>query len=841
MSSTGASVGVLRSGWLRFAVATAFGLLARSPVWAVVFGPPSAPSGQARFEVVPLGADDSTPKFSTTADGKLLWETNSIGSGGFGGWPTLGAPTIVSDTGPLTTPSYYSVAAGPTPIFGDPINGTGGSMAVSVLSTTPFSGPAGLAWNGTISDASRNGSASISTGLASGSWGNVGDQLEGDPLDVIVGLSTIQVVPTGALMEIGYAGNTSTTLPGGMVTVAGHTFAAVAGIDNTPGGRTSISYGLEDGAPVASFPGMASFFVTPITANAFRIVAAFHLPFGQVIGDGSLLNLRGNLTMAMDPATGSFARPGPLPMGLAPAASGGLSAYAAEPPGSSTEWTNLTGSADFNIGANWSSSSPTSTGEAFLADIGAATPTGKMISAAGPHMLHLITVANAAGNYTLGLAPHQGSFSFGANGGIEVYSGGITTNNCDASSTGFLNYRVGDPTTVLHQMGDVSSPVINVDGLGTLQFLTPAVMFNQLRANGGKTEFVMALTTSATSIQIGGGGTVQLDAGSTLGPGTVTVAAGGTLSLTSGSSMLSSSITNSGTVHIGGGASAIFSGSFSNPGKLTIDAGGAAHVLMPYASSGSITNSGVLDFGNTFTSTQGVGGTGTTNFFQQVSTGAATTAALDFDGNVNFNSGASLLAKLAGTMRGTKYDAILASGAVGLGGSLTLSLIDGFSPSAGESFDLLDGTLSGSFATLSLPVLSAGLMWNASQLSTAGVLSVQITGDYNGNGVVDAADYTRWRDTLGQMGAGLAADGNGNGMIDAADYIFWQMNFGNHAGSGAGATANAAVPEPESLLFLLMGGMVWTLARRRELASDGRVLWLGSHGAGGRSVFVFRW
>ena len=35
-----------------------------------------------------------------------------------------------------------------------------------------------------------------------------------------------------------------------------------------------------------------------------------------------------------------------------------------------------------------------------------------------------------------------------------------------------------------------------------------------------------------------------------------------------------------------------------------------------------------------------------------------------------------------------------------------------------------------------------------------------LTGDYNGNGVVDAADYTIWRDTLGQMGADLPADGD---------------------------------------------------------------------------------
>ena len=184
-------------------------------------------------------------------------------------------------------------------------------------------------------------------------------------------------------------------------------------------------------------------------------------------------------------------------------------------------------------------------------------------------------------------------------------------------------------------------------------------------------------------------------------------------------------------------------------------------------------------------------------------------------GNVGYASTAVLDMEIGGTVRGSQYDAIVASGNLSLGGALQLSLINSFTPAAGTSFDILDwSSLSGTFFSLSLPSLTAGLTWNASQLYTAGVLSVTLTGDYNGNGNVDAADYSVWRDSLGRTGTGLAADGNGDHAITQADYDLWKMHFGESApGSGAGASANAAVPEPATLLLLFSGTL--TICSRR--------------------------
>jgi hypothetical protein len=82
------------------------------------------------------------------------------------------------------------------------------------------------------------------------------------------------------------------------------------------------------------------------------------------------------------------------------------------------------------------------------------------------------------------------------------------------------------------------------------------------------------------------------------------------------------------------------------------------------------------------------------------------------------------------------------------------------------------------------------------------------TGDYNGNKVVDAADYTVWRDSLGNSVTtpGTAADGDKSGTIDNGDFTFWVSKFGNSVpGAGAGASAAGSVPEPGTVLLSIVG------------------------------------
>jgi hypothetical protein len=106
-----------------------------------------------------------------------------------------------------------------------------------------------------------------------------------------------------------------------------------------------------------------------------------------------------------------------------------------------------------------------------------------------------------------------------------------------------------------------------------------------------------------------------------------------------------------------------------------------------------------------------------------------------------------------------------------------------------------------------------------------------LPGDYSFNGVVDAADYVVWRNTVGSPDD-LRADGSGptfgvpDGVVDDLDRVFWKKNFGNvyseqgAGGSGQGVKASAgaaslhdsrdeALPrttEAEGFLGILGGG-----------------------------------
>ena len=362
----------------------------------------------------------------------------------------------------------------------------------------------------------------------------------------------------------------------------------------------------------------------------------------------------------------------------------------------------------------------------------------------------------------------------GANGSYTLSGGSLFS---DVTIGGY--YAAG----ILRNPTPGGTGVFTISGTGVLNSYSIYV-FNtngsSLNLNGG-TISTSYMNVGAPSIFSWTSGTLSITRSTTFDLGSnsssswhafgsaLDLGAGQTLSLPSDGGVLS------GDEGVGGVDSFLLTvgsgGANSVSGTLTINSNGTLKLNGGTLSAADITNSGKFT----------------------INSGSLTT------GDVTFGSMSTLQIGLAGNSLG-QYGDLTVSGRLALDGSLVVSL-NGFSPSSGQSFHILDwGSLVGAFSSLQLPTLAGGLAWNTSQLYTTGLLSVGLLGDFDFNGVVNAADYVVWRKGLGTT-------------YTQNDYSVWRSQFGQLAGSGAGTNTNAAVPEPATLVLLTLAGAGWCIRR----------------------------
>ena len=96
----------------------------------------------------------------------------------------------------------------------------------------------------------------------------------------------------------------------------------------------------------------------------------------------------------------------------------------------------------------------------------------------------------------------------------------------------------------------------------------------------------------------------------------------------------------------------------------------------------------------------------------------------------------------------------------------------------------------------------------------------RLPGDYNDDGIVDAADYAVWRDNLGE-GAGTLANDIDGGTIGAAQYMTWRRHFG--AVASPLVLNSSQVPEPPAWLLVVLGSSR-DIYRRIRTASEATIL-----------------
>jgi hypothetical protein len=167
------------------------------------------------------------------------------------------------------------------------------------------------------------------------------------------------------------------------------------------------------------------------------------------------------------------------------------------------------------------------------------------------------------------------------------------------------------------------------------------------------------------------------------------------------------------------------------------------------------------------------------------------------------------------------FDKLLVDDAANLGGSLAVSLLSGFTPASGNSWQIITaGSFTGQFNSI-----TAG--YTVQQQGNNLVLffgNPTLAGDYNGDGMVNAGDYVTWRRAMDTGGA-LLNETVSLGTADQADYDVWRANIGAPgAGSGASATT-APVPEPGAVVLLACtaGVAYWPRSRRRRAKGGLRI------------------
>jgi hypothetical protein len=272
-----------------------------------------------------------------------------------------------------------------------------------------------------------------------------------------------------------------------------------------------------------------------------------------------------------------------------------------------------------------------------------------------------------------------------------------------------------------------------------------------------------------------------------------------------------------GTLAVFGGFS---SGGLTNLGTaIFIDTTIGGTVNTPAGS--TVTIVGNVNFTDAVSGAGGFFGPGTANFNGGYTPGDSP-ALVAFEGSASFGASNTLFMEIDGLTPGTEFDVLDIAGTMTAGGTLDVLLINAFTPSIGDSFDILDfGSITGNFSAVNLPTLGGGLDWDSSNLLIDGTLSVisnLLDGDLNADGFVGIADLNIvlgvWNTNV-TPGDLLAGDPSGDGFVGIADLNVVLGNWN----AGTPPTNNTNIPEPGTLGVLGLGVLGVIRRGRRTDAS----------------------
>ena len=356
------------------------------------------------------------------------------------------------------------------------------------------------------------------------------------------------------------------------------------------------------------------------------------------------------------------------------------------------------------------------------------TLTGGSLTLTSTNGAATVTVSSGTQSINTPMA-FTGNANFAINGGAMLLnstisgSGGLTK-----SGSGGLTLSGADTLSVTGPIavnqGTVAAPLGIPHGGGGITLAAGST----LQAGGQVNRAVSGNgTVTATAELIVGNATQsgQFNQGGASGVGGTLNAGGNAVAIFSADTAILGSQTNLGA---GGSLTALNGAQLGNPSSVDstkiLTATGSATINANFVNNGVV--NGPIGSGQELTFTQAVQGAGNTtgNIEYAASYRVGNSPDAVSVQNVLLDSTSTLIMELGGDVPGTGYDQLDISGLATLNGTLDVELLNGFSPSLGESFTLFSGRTTGSFSQIGLPALSNGEQWNTSNLSTNGTISV---------------------------------------------------------------------------------------------------------------------
>jgi alpha-L-fucosidase 2 len=374
---------------------------------------------------------------------------------------------------------------------------------------------------------------------------------------------------------------------------------------------------------------------------------------------------------------------------------------------------------------------------------------------------NLLTLSNSNSAALYGIISGGGALVAAGNGtvtlaGVNTYSGGTTVNAGtlvetvpSSGGTGALTVNAGG--RISYQVGAYAQTQFSALNILGGVFSADATSQNQVNhvskpvlMQGGTLTSVNGLAGPAND---GGYGNFLLNAGtltvsgtsqSVINATTFAIANGGTFNIGvtgAGVDLLVASVINGGSVVKNGAGTMQLTGNSTYSGPTAVNAG----TLLV---SGSIGAGAVTVAPNaTLGGTGYIAGPVTLNggATLRVVNAAAAIGTLTLGGNLTLNSGATNLLCLSKNGGVATNDLIRAGGALTCGGMLVVTNLGTNALAAGDSFKLFNAAgYSGSFASLALPPLAAGLVWNTNTLASNGMLTVIALPPPTINGITQA-------------------------------------------------------------------------------------------------------